>query len=204
MQVPLVMLLLHGPEDLSFDPGPDPDVEHRHDTLPAPDPRAHSLASSSTAGSHAPGAAPVPAAEERCSLERSAGRASEPAAGTAGQRSHSGQARPRGSRNALLFLLWFTAWSTALVVLADMSLRQHSEHFCGGWVQRSGIVPNAKCTRAEPSGVLAPEDNFWSAAAARHWVVETYGFTLQARSCGMPLGIYAWLKSYLHLVLWSI
>ena len=176
------MLLLHGPEDLSFDPGPDPDIEHIHNTLPAQDPQVHTLASSSAPGSRAPGAAPAPAAEDRCSLASSAGRPGEPAAGTAAQRRHPGQARPRGCRDALLFLLWFTAWSTVIVVLADASLRQHSEHFCGGWLQRARAITGAKCPRAELAGVLAPEDNFWSAAAAQHWAVETYGFTLQAQN----------------------
>ena len=161
--------------------------------LPAPDPQVHSLASSSAPGSHAAGAPPAPAAEKRRSPARSAGPSGEPAAGTAAQCRHPGQARPRGCRDALLFLLWFSAWSAALAMLADISLRQHSEHFCGGWLQRARIVPGAECPQAEPAAVLAPEDNFWSAAAARHWAVETYGFTFQAYS---PFTCLCTLSSY--------
>lgn len=186
------MLLLRGPEDLSFDPGPDRDVEHRHDALSAPDPRIHSLcdpsarslASSSAHGSHAAGAPP---GEDRCSPARPAGRAGEPAASTAAQRRHPGWCHARGSRDALGFLLWFIAWSAVLAALADASLRQHTEHFCGGWLGRARLVPGAVCPRgAEPAGALADEDNFWSGAAARHWAAETYGFTLQASTPHLP------------------
>ena len=188
VQVPLVMLLLHGPEDLSFDPGPDSDAEHSRDMRTAPDlplcnaydPSTCSLASAGAHGSHA---APAPAAVERCSRARSTGRAGKPAQSTAAQRRHPEKRRPRRCRNALLFMSWFGAWSTVFVVLADVSLRQHSEHYCGGWLQRSRLVHGAECPArplAEAGGGLGTDNDFWSGASARHWAVETYGFALQA------------------------
>ena len=197
MQVPLAMLLLHGPEDLSFDPGPEAGPRPSHEarcasavpppTAALPAPRSRSPTSMRADGTGAPRVrlAPNPNSSH---VAHGASAPTPPAAALPAPSAHT----PASMSSAALFLGCFVLWSAVMWALADVSLRRHASHACSsGWLPRAGLAPaGAACApraAADSTNVLNPqlgpgEEDYWDSAAARHWAAETYGFALQART----------------------
>ena len=194
MQVPLAMLLLHGPEDLSFDPGPEagprPSREARCASAVAPRTAALSTLNPITPRSRSPTSmradgTSAPDVPRTSHVARGASTPIPPAAALPAPSLRA----PAGMSSAVLFLGCFVLWSAALWALADVSLRRHAANACSsGWLSRAGLAPaGAACAARGSADSTNPklgsgEEDYWDGAAARHWAAESYGFALQART----------------------
>jgi len=182
------MVFLNGPEDLSVDPGPEPSLQ-----------RSPSAAAASASLSACPPRRPSPHPANEGGEPASA--AAPGAASPAEPHAAAGAPPPRpsahgaGVRAAACFLAWFTVWFAAAWRLADWLLARPpsgdvgAPDACAGgllaglpaaaaWACPAAAVPQPALAQHT---ALAPGDDFWDGAAARHWVAETYGFALQAR-----------------------
>lgn len=170
-QVPLTMLLFHGPEDLSFDPGPEPCT------------RANPGASSASDPPQAAPPAPSPAAPSSRTPERHPGAATNPPRTLSPEQTDAAAARAAGWSGICgmqLLLSWVMIWTAALWVLADASLARHAEHAAGAWLPCMRPTNGKSAHGPDPADRQPSVDDYWDGAAARHWAAESYGFALQA------------------------